>query len=116
MDDLTFFYELPIPKGQDLDPGWVWAIDGTPVDLTGASARMQLRRTLASTEVLQELSTADGTIVLGGAAGTIQLALPGATTANLSGEGVYDLVITFASGKVKRLMSGRFVVLDGVTR
>lgn len=73
-------------------------------NLTGHTARMQIRKTLASNTVEQELlsSTAGAVpgsvakLVLGGAAGTIRIFIPAAITAAYNGSwtmGVYDLEI-----------------------
>jgi hypothetical protein len=43
------------------------------INLTGYTARMQVRSTLESAEALIELTTANGRIALGGSAGTITL-------------------------------------------
>jgi hypothetical protein len=50
------------------------APDGSPVDFTGSTAQMQVRAKIGAPTVLFELSTADGSIVLGadGADGNIQ--------------------------------------------
>lgn len=45
----------------------------TPIDLTGCTARMQVRPEVESPTVLLELTTANGGITLGGVAGTIEL-------------------------------------------
>jgi len=45
----------------------------TPIDLTGCTARMQVRPEVESSTVLLELTTANGGITLGGVAGTIEL-------------------------------------------
>jgi hypothetical protein len=50
------------------------APDGSPVDFTGSTAQMQVRAKIGAPTVLFELSTADGSIVLGadGSDGNIQ--------------------------------------------
>ena len=91
--------------------------DGTPVDLTGCTARMQVRTAINSPDVLLELTTENGRIVLGGAAGTVVLTVDAATTESIDWlYGVYDLEVVTASGFVRRLLYGAVSVSPGVTR
>ena len=88
-----------------------------PFDLTGYTARMQIRETLESTTTLEELTTSNGGITLGGTAGTITLLLTATETAALTFEtAVYDLEIVSGAGVVTRLMHGKVVLVDEVTR
>lgn len=90
---------------------------GVPVDLTGCTARMQVRAKQDAPDVLVELTTENGGIVLGGAAGTIALRIEAAATAAYEWRsGVYDLEIIFADGTVRRLMYGSVSVSLEVTR
>jgi hypothetical protein len=116
MSKITFAYDLEINAGASLSDSLLWKIDSVPVDLTGASARAQLRRTHSSTGIVAEFSTANNKLALGGAEGTIAFKAAPADTQGLSGEGVYDLEITFADGSVTRLFEGTFVVHPEVTR
>lgn len=90
----------------------------TPVDLTGCTARMQIRTAVESAEVVLELSTDNGRITLGGAAGTITMRLTAAETAALPPrlQAVYDLEIVHSNGDVRRLMAGKVSVSPEVTR
>lgn len=91
-----------------------WKIDDVPVDLTGASAQMQVRAKLTS-PVIVELSTTNGRITLGGPAGTILLKLtPAQTKAIPPGNYIYDLLINHGT-EVERLVEGKFHVVAGVT-
>ena len=89
---------------------------GTPMNLTGYTARMQVRRETESSEILVELTTENGRISLGGAAGTITLSMNPATTAAIVDEGVYDLEIISNGGAVHRVLKGRFALDLEVTR
>jgi hypothetical protein len=89
---------------------------GNPVNLTGYSARMHVRRDVDSASTLVELTTQNGRISLGGAAGTITLALTATTTAGIARSGVYDIEIVSAGGQVSRVLRGDFVVDREVTR
>lgn len=88
-----------------------------PVDLTGCTARMQVRHKIKDTAVLLSLTTENGRIVLGGANGIITLKLSATDTAAIAWtSGVYDLEIVFAGGVVRRLMYGSVTVSQEVTR
>lgn len=89
----------------------------TPIDLTGCTARMQVRPEIESATVLLELTTANGGITLGGVAGTIELFVSDdASTLFTWLSGVWDLEIEFASGEVRRLVQGTVSVSPEVTR
>lgn len=115
---------LTIYGGQTLrDPFQFVDGDGEPVDLTGRSARMQAREAVSSPEVKLELSTDDGTIVIG-PDGLLTLSLDAEATAALV-DGVYDVqtwvydleITTPASPPVvDRVMTGVVVVHPEITR
>lgn len=89
----------------------------TPVDLTGCTARMQVRAKIGATEVLLTLTTENGGVTLGGTAGTIDLLIEAEDTAAITWtSGVYDLEIIFTNGDVRRLLYGEVVVSREVTR
>ena len=91
--------------------------DGTPINITGASAKMQVRATKTSSNVILEASTTNGRITLGGSAGTVIFNIPASVTSLLSvGQYVYDLNITDSSGNITRLLEGAFFVDGEVTK
>ena len=86
------------------------------VDLTGYTARMQVRKSVASATVILELTTSNSRITLGGSAGTVDLAVTAADMAAISaGVYVYDLELVNDSA-VTRLIQGAFTVSAEVTR
>lgn len=96
---------------------------GDPVPLSARSARMQAREDVGSPEVKLELSSDDGTIVLGDD-GTCQLLLDAEATAALS-EGIYDtqtwvfdleIVTPGATPVVDRVLTGNVIVHPEITR
>lgn len=86
------------------------------LDLTGYTARMQVRPEVDSDEILVELTTENGRISLGGAYGTVLLHLPPEVTATISTDGFYDLEIITSGGAVYRLLRGKFALDPEVTR
>lgn len=88
-----------------------------PVDLTGYTARMQIREKLDSATVLHELSTTLGNIALNNTTKTITLTIPAATTAGFTfTSGVYSLELEASSGVVTQLVSGTVTLVKEVTR
>lgn len=90
---------------------------GAPINLTGCTARMQVRSEIDSTEVLLELTTENGGIALGGVDGTIDLYVSDEDTAAVTwSDGVWDLEIVHPDGDVTRLAQGSISVSPEVTR
>ena len=96
---------------------WSDKATGTPIDLTGCRARMQVRAEIGSPTVLLELTTENGGITLGGTAGTVDLYVGATATAAFAWEGgVFDLEIVHPGGDVTRLAQGTVSVSPEVTR
>ena len=97
-----------------------WETKGTglPVNLTGYSASMQIRRSHADSSALVSLtSSVGGGLTIEGTAGRVRIEIPSSTTSTLAaGRYVYDLVLTDLSSKKKRLVKGVAIVDAGVTR
>ena len=75
-----------------------------PLDMTGASARLQIRD--VSGALLLELSTATGGLQANGP-GRLMLSLTAAQTASINWQaGLYDLELTMADGSVDRWVQG----------
>lgn len=109
-------YNFEIEQGSTLDKGFLWKDSlGNPVNLSGYSARMQVRSKVTSEDVLLELTTENGGITLGGGQGTITLHFTEANTSPMPKGGVYDLEMVIG-GKVKRLVQGTITVSREVTR
>lgn len=113
-------YDLVIEQGATLLQTFRWTSSaGAGVDLTGCTAKMQIRAGYADTgaAVLLELSTTAGTIVITAASGQIDLVVPASTTTALTWvKGVYDLEVTTPLGVVSRLVQGAVSVTKEVTR
>lgn len=83
-----------------------------PVDLTGYSARMQIRKKFGGT-LLIELTDGDG-LTLSGAAGTVTIDMTAAQTAEITRSGVYDLELVIGS-TVTKVLRGQFILTHEVT-
>jgi hypothetical protein len=89
---------------------------GALIDLTGYSARMQIRQHRRSAEKFVDLTQASG-LTLGGALGTIAVVISDTVTAALLiSSGVYDLEIESGSGVTTRIVEGEVTVSGEVTR
>jgi hypothetical protein len=88
-----------------------------PVDLTGLTARMQIRAKLDDTAVIKELTTTNGGIILDNTAKTIQMYISATDTATFSFQSaVYSLELVSASGEVTQLVNGTLTLVREVTR
>lgn len=111
-------FDITINQGATFELTITWKDSaGTAINLTGYSARMQVRETYASTSTVVSLTNGSG-ITLGGAAGTIAISISATTTAALTApfSGVYDLELVSAGGVVTRLLQGAATVTPEVTR
>lgn len=89
---------------------------GDPIDLTTYTAAMHVRLKASTVTTVLELSTGDSTITLGGAAGTILLAIDAATMETFTaGKYVYDLEL-YNGAITTRLIEGTFTIKAEVTR
>ena len=110
-------YDILIEQGATYSQVITYKETGAAISLVGYTARMQVRATLESAEALIELTTGNGRIALGGAAGTITLTISATDTAALTaGRGVYDLELVSGSGIVTRLLQGVATISRNVTR
>lgn len=110
-------YSFVLDQGSTWDTVMTWKIGGTPVNLTGYTARMQARATADSTSTVFSWTSGAGQLVLGGALGTITLNIPDTVTAGYTaGTYVYDLELESGGGATTRLLEGTFTITREVTR
>ena len=89
--------------------------NGDPIDLSGYTAALQVRKDYNSPAVVS-LTHSSG-LTLGGAAGTIAIVINATATAALEAQThYYDLVITSSGGIATRILEGKFDVVQGITR
>lgn len=109
--------DFTIEQGATFNLLLTWEIDDVPVNITNWTARLQARVDVEDTEVILSLTTANGGITLGGAAGTISLDQTATQTALLpAGTYVYDLELISGVGAVTRLVQGELNISPEVTR
>ncbi len=107
-------YRFNIDQGTTVKRTLRWLRDGLPVDLTGASARMEIRTAVGGT-LLHRLDTTNGGLTLG-PDGTILIKIaPDVTTAWTAQSGVYDLEVVDSAGQVTRLIQGQVSISPEVT-
>jgi hypothetical protein len=87
-----------------------------PHNLSGYTARMQIRRDISSSTVLAELTTENGKISVGGSNGEVTVTMTAQQTALIERSGVYDIEIVSPSGEVQKIVRGDFVLNLEVTR
>jgi len=106
-----------------MDQGSVWDLEITyqdpnnvPINLTGYTAKMQLRTDYNSPNADLTLTTGGGGIVITGATGVIDISATAAQTANLAPAFyVYDLELTSGTN-ISRLIQGQITVAEQVTQ
>lgn len=110
--------DLILEQGATFALAMVWTDpDGVPIDLTGYTARMHVRTVPNASTFVVELTTENGRIALGAAAGTIDLSIDAVDTEALpGGEFVYDLELVSGAAVVTRLVEGACLISAEVTR
>ena len=90
-----------------------------PFDLSGYSARMQVRRTIDSASFILELTTQNGALTINpteDAVNQIYIDVSASVTASVDAGGVYDIEIINPDGTVSRVLQGIFNLSPEVTR
>ena len=111
-------YNFTIEQGATFTRDFVYKdSNNVVVNLTGYSARMQIRPSKESSTILVEATSANGKLAITPAQGKISLQLSASET-DLAGfdVAVYDLEIESTSGIVTRLIEGAVTISRQVTR
>jgi LEA14-like dessication related protein len=106
-----------------IDQGATWYLtvtyenpNGTPINITGYTAALQLRSLPSDAVAVLSLTTGAG-ITITGATGTVAITATATQTRAIDeGTYYYDLEITSTLGVVTRLVQGQVVVSPEVTR
>jgi len=112
----TFYRLIDVMEPNVLDPTVY-----EPFDLTGYTARMQIRRTVDSTTPMLSLvsptASGNGITVQDGANNAISINITSTVTSSLTSSGVYDLeIVKTSTGFVSRLLQGTVTLSREVTR
>ena len=86
--------------------------DGTPIDLTGASAKMQIRDSVNGTKLAVTLTSPSGGITITGSTGTLDIVMtPTQTNKLFFPKSAYDVMVIDSNGNKIKLLEG-FMTLD----
>lgn len=110
-------YDITIEQGATFQMNLTWKDStGAAVNITGYTARMQVRENYEAESTLVSLTSTGGDIVLGGALGTIAITIAASATQTLQlDEAVYDLELVNGA-TVTRLIQGKAIISREVTR
>lgn len=110
-------YDITIEQGATFQMNLTWKDStGAAVNITGYTARMQVRENYEAEDTLVSLTSTGGDIVLGGALGTIAITIAASATQTLQlEEAVYDLELVNGA-TVTRLIQGKAIISREVTR
>lgn len=110
-------HDLVIERGATFTEVFAWRDKlGFPIDLTGYTAAMQIRRA-ADWSLVMDVGAIPGAVVIEPVAGTVTLTIPDENTASLPyGEAlVWDIKLTSSTSEATRLLKGSVLVDREVT-
>lgn len=91
--------------------------EGNPLNYTGYTAEMQVRKSHSDPAVVLDLNTDNGRITVSGAIGMFRILVSDEDTSVLVPRTyVYDLLAVSPEGTKDRILEGSFIVSPGVTR
>lgn len=110
--------DLSIEKGATYRKVLIWKDSSKNIiDITGYTARMQIRSSVTAPSFLVELTTENSRITITGAEGKIELYISDTDTSALQGtQGVYDLELISTTNDVIKLLRGNVSMVDEVTK
>lgn len=115
---MTQGVNIEIEEDTDYSCQFTWLNPSTnlPISLVGYTAFMKARVNHEDTTAVLDLSSAGGTIVLGGTAGTVTVNIASTLTKNvLWTRAFYDLYVVSGAGVKYKIAKGFVVIMDGVT-
>lgn len=114
----NFVDNYRIEQGVYREQPFIWKdSNGVAVNLTGYTARMQLRKSVSASDILLSLTTVNGGIVIDPLLGKITIIFKETDTQGVKWTGgVYDLELIDSSGKPMRFIEGSFEMSKEVTR
>ena len=110
-------YDISTEQGSSLSRVVTYSdADSSPINLTGYTARMQVRPRASSGYAYLTLTSPSGGLTLGGTTGTITILVDGSVTSAIpAGDYVYDLEVVNGA-YVDKVMGGDFTLSAEVTR
>ena len=109
-------YNVKADQGSTFVLDFIVSTDSVPWNLTGYTARMQVRAFTSSPDTILDLSTAGGQIVLT-SGGRVTVTVSAAVMSDVvAGKHYYDIELVSAGNEVTRILEGRFVVTAEVSR
>lgn len=108
----------PVHQGSTFKKRLTWIVSDAPVDLTGYTARMDIRESVDAPTATVAASTSNY-ITLGGDEGTIDINIPASVMEDVPpGRYVYDLELISGGSppEVTAIIAGQFIVDPEVTR
>lgn len=111
-------FDILIEQGATYDQEFIWKdSEGTGINLTGYSARMQVRQVKTET-VLLSLTNGNGITLNYSGNGSIRIFVSATGTSALTtcNQARYDLELQNADGTVTRLLQGAVTISGEVTR
>ena len=116
IDDGMPTWDFVAPQGIPFDHIITKLVQGSPLDLTGYTAKMQVRRSVNDPDAVLTLTDGDG-LTLGGPDGTVTIHIDASALTNLPYRTyVYDLEVYSPDAVPTRLVRGDFTVTPEVTR
>lgn len=110
-------YKLNIDQGATLRKSFTWNANGTPVDLTGFTGRMQIRQSIDDADPIIDMTTANGGVIIGPQPGQFTLHISATDSAAFAFDmAVYDVELIAPGGDVTRILAGDVVLSREVTR
>jgi len=116
-----FTNHLEISQGATFRKAFVWKSGGAVVDITGYTAKSQIRTSVGSSTVVCEMTTENGMLEIDGPAGKVTVVIPATVTETFnfnSSGGVYDVELyhPHIAGEIMSLVGGMVKLTLQVTR
>lgn len=110
--------DLQMYQGKRFEQPVIISENGAPKDLTGYTARMQVREFKDSATVLADYTTANGRLVIEPLEGKVTILVPGSVSAGYAwGDAFYDLEVVDGTGEPgPAVLAGRISLVREVTR
>jgi len=109
--------DLTIEKGASFRKTFIWKdSDKVVIDLTNYTARMQIRKNVNSTSIIQELTTENGGISITALEGKIELYISDTDTSAMDfNKGVYDIEL-LVDTEIVKFSRGNVYIIEEITR